>query len=113
MSELLEGVFNHLVLPPKLPGRQDPLLEDESQDFIKRLVKAVDVLYVAVRAARNLTEALASLRQSLCLCSTLNRGRLDKDTLLAAFHKLGSEPLILYVVEQNAALLISKKKRCV
>lgn len=106
---LLEGVFNHLVLPPKLPGRQDPHLEDESQDFIKRLIKALDTLSAASKAHMN--DALSSVRQSLCLCSVLNRGRLDKDSLFATFQKLGEEQLVLHIVEQNAALLIRRSKR--
>ncbi|KUI72508.1 hypothetical protein VM1G_07810 [Cytospora mali] len=105
---LLEGVFNHLVLPPKLPGRQDPHLEDESQDFIKRLIKAVDTMSTVANNVQDLAETLNSVRQSLRLCSLLNRGRLDKDTLISAFQDLGSEQLVLYVVEQNAAVLIRR-----
>ncbi|KUI56442.1 hypothetical protein VP1G_03790 [Cytospora mali] len=108
VMSLLEGVFNHLVLPPKLPGRQDPHLEDESQDFIRRLIKAVDTLSTTTNNVQDLDDALNSVRQSLRLCSLLNRGRLDKDTLLSALQNLGSEQLVLYVVEQNAAVLIRR-----
>ncbi|ROW07311.1 hypothetical protein VMCG_03763 [Cytospora schulzeri] len=104
---LLEGVFNHLVLPPKLPGRQDPHLEDESQDFVKRLIKAIDTLSIAATNT-HMVDALVSVRQSLRLCSVLNRGRLDKDALIAAFQKFGKEQLILHVIEQNAAILIRR-----
>lgn len=109
---LLEGVFNHLVLPPKLPGGQDPHLEDESQDFIKRLIKAVDTLSGTTTNA-HINGTLASVRQSLHFCSVLNRGRLDKDTLISVFQRFEEEQLVLYVVEQNAALLIRRTKRYV
>lgn len=109
MSLLEEKVFNHLVLPPMLPGGQDAQLEDEAQDFIQRLLKAVGTLRGAVGSEHD--EALTSLDQSLRLCSTLNRGRLDKETLLPAFQKLGNACLILYILEQNAALLIRRHKR--
>ncbi|KAK7702617.1 hypothetical protein SLS64_009580 [Diaporthe eres] len=100
----LEGVYNHLVLPPKLPGGQDPHLDEEAQDFVERLFNAVDTLDNATKEVY--TESLSSLRQSLRLCGQLNHGCLDKDTLAAAFKDLGDAPLILYVVEQNAALII-------
>ncbi|KAL1869170.1 hypothetical protein Daus18300_005707 [Diaporthe australafricana] len=100
----LEGVFNHLVLPPKLPGGQDPHLDDEAQEFVVRLVTAIETLDKATD--KLYTEPLSSLRRSLTLSGRLNRGSLDRDTLSAAFQDLGSDPLILYVVEQNAALII-------
>lgn len=109
---LLEGVFNHLVLPPKLPGRQDPDLENESQDFIKRLIKAVEMLGYTTTNAR-MSNTLASVRKSLYLSGVLNRGRLDKDALISAFRMLEEEQLVLHVVEQNAALLIRRNKRYV
>lgn len=104
----LEGVFNHLVLPPKLPGGQDPHLEEEAQDFVTRLVAAVVTLDKATDEAY--TQHLSSLSQSLHLCGQLNRGGLDKDTLSAAFKDLGDAPLILYVAEQNAALIIRQTR---
>ena len=40
----LEWVYNHLVLPPKVPGGQCPHLDEEAQDFVGRLFSAVDTL---------------------------------------------------------------------
>lgn len=104
----LEGVFNHLVLPPKLPGGQDPHLDEEAQQFVTRLVAAVVTLDAATKQAY--TEPLSSLMQSLRLCARLNRGCLDKDTLSAAFKDLGDAPVVLYVAEQNAALIIRQSR---
>ncbi|KAL2277594.1 hypothetical protein FJTKL_15342 [Diaporthe vaccinii] len=100
----LERVFNHLVLPPKLPGGQDPHLDEEAQDFVERLLNAIDTLDKATHEVY--AKSLSSLRQSLRLCRQLNRGCLDRDTLVAAFKDFKGTPLILYVVEQNAALII-------
>lgn len=105
----LEGVFNHLVLPPKLPGGQDPDLDEEAQEFVTRLVAAVVTLDKATNKAY--TQPLSSLSQSLQLCGQLNRGCLDKDKLAAAFKDLGDAPLILYVAEQNAALIIRQSRQ--
>lgn len=104
----LEGVYNHLVLPPKLPGGQDPHLDEEAQDFVTRLVAAVVTLDNATNKAY--TEPLSSLCQSLRLCSRLNRGCLDKDKLAAAFKDLDDAPLMLYVAEQNAALVVRRSR---
>lgn len=104
----LEGVFNHLVLPPKLPGGQDPHLNDEAQEFVGRLVTAIETLDKATDELY--TEPLSSLRRSLTLCGRLNRGSLDRDAMSAAFQDLGSDPLILYVFEQNAALIIRQSR---
>lgn len=100
----LEGVFNHLVLPPKLPGGQDPHLDEEGRDFVTRLIAAIDTLNAATN--ENYSGPLSSLRDSLHICRHLNRGCLDKDTLAVALKDFGHAPLVLHVVEQNAALII-------
>jgi hypothetical protein len=41
---LLESVFNHLVLPPKLPGQQDRDIEGIEQSILTRLIRACDTL---------------------------------------------------------------------
>jgi hypothetical protein len=100
----LEGVFNHLVLPPKLPGGQDPHLDEEGRDFVTRLTAAIDTFNTATD--ENHSGPLSSLQKSLDICSHLNRGLLDKNTLAVAFKDFGQAPLVLHVVEQNAALII-------
>lgn len=107
----LEGVFNHLVLPPKLPGGEDPHLDDEGRDFVTRLIAAIDTLNSATNEVYN--APLSTLRKSLHLCRHLNRGCLDKDTLAVAFKDFGPAPLILHVVEQNAALIIRQESTSV
>ncbi|POS73886.1 hypothetical protein DHEL01_v207720 [Diaporthe helianthi] len=100
----LEGVFNHLVLPPKLPGGEDPHLVEEGRDFVTRLIAAIDTLNAATN--ENYSQSLAPLLKSLDLCRHLNQSCLDKDTLAAALKDFGHAPLVLHVVEQNAALII-------
>ncbi|KAK8065728.1 hypothetical protein PG997_012475 [Apiospora hydei] len=103
----LEAVYNHLVLPPKVPGGQDSDLDSIQNDILRRLLEACHCL-------RNITgpelegtwEAVA---KSLKVCQQLNQGRLDKDKLVQAFNTLDNEHvLILYVVQQNAALVIRR-----
>lgn len=42
---LLESVFNHLVLPPKVPEHQDVDLESIEQDIVLRLIHACGTMY--------------------------------------------------------------------
>lgn len=105
----LETVFNHLVLPPKLPGRQDANLEDLSQEFVQRLSMSCTKLERVAPSA--LRQPISSLRHALRVCGELNHGRLDRKSLISGFETINKQPLILHVVEQNAALLIRLDNR--
>jgi len=104
---LLESVFNHLVLPPKLPGHRDIDLVGIQQNIITRLICACDTL--GKITGQQYTEAWASVQQSLRICFNINLGCLEKASVLQEFYNLQRNGLlILYVVEQNAALLIRR-----
>jgi hypothetical protein len=106
----LESVFNHLVLPPNLPGRQDPDIEAVADSILTRLLRACDTL---IKIPDGLfADTWASIRRTLCVCHELNGGRLEKTSLLREFRNLGLDHLlILHVVEQNAAVLIRRHVR--
>ncbi|MCJ1402282.1 hypothetical protein MMC11_005502 [Xylographa trunciseda] len=104
---LLESVFNHLVLPPKLPGHRDIDFEGIEQSILTRLIRACDTL--GQFTGQPFRETWASVRYSLCMCLNVNPGRLEKASVLQEFSNLQRNGLlILYVVEQNAALLIRR-----
>jgi hypothetical protein len=104
---LLESVFNHLVLPPKLPGHRDIDFEGIKQSILTRLIRACDTL--GKFTGEQFGETWASVRYSLCICLNINRGRLEKASVLQEFCNLQRNGLlILHVVEQNAALLIRR-----
>lgn len=104
---LLESVFNHLVLPPKLPGHRDIDFEAIEESILARLIRACDTL--GKFTGEQFRETWASVHYSLCICLNINRGRLEKALLLQEFCNLQRNGLlILYVVEQNAALLIRR-----
>ncbi|KAM0145804.1 hypothetical protein ACHAQE_011068 [Botrytis cinerea] len=104
---LLQSVFNHLVLPPKLPEHQDVDLESIEQDILLRLIHACGTMY-------NFTDqpfgdTWKSVCNSLRICLNVNRNGLDKASMLQEFCNLQRNVLlILYVVEQNAALLVRR-----
>ncbi|KAH8656605.1 hypothetical protein BGZ60DRAFT_384977 [Tricladium varicosporioides] len=104
---LLESVFNHLVLPPKLPGHRDVDFEGIEQSILTRLIHACDTL--SKFTGQQFGETWVSVRYSLRICLNVNLGRLEKASLQQEFSNLQQNGLlILYVVEQNAALLIRR-----
>ena len=102
----LTSIFNHLVLPPKLPGQQDADIQHISNDILERLIKATSTLgeFVGQKQA----PAWCALDQSLRRCQFLHAsGYLEKQSLISAFQNLKHrESLILHILEQNAALII-------
>ena len=104
---LLESVFNHLVLPPKLPEHRDIDFEGIEQSILTRLIRACDTL--GKLTGEQLRETWASVRYVLRTCLNINRGRLEKASILQEFCNLQRNGLlILHVVEQSAALLIRR-----
>ncbi|PQE19066.1 p-loop containing nucleoside triphosphate hydrolase protein [Rutstroemia sp. NJR-2017a BBW] len=104
---LLEAVFNHLVLPPKLPERQDTDIESIQQSILSRLIQACGTLEQST--GNEFRDTWASLRRSLRVCRDTNLGHLEIVSMLKAFADLEENNiLILHVVEQNAALLIRR-----
>ncbi|KAI9742781.1 MAG: hypothetical protein M1818_003510 [Claussenomyces sp. TS43310] len=105
---LLELVFNHMVLPPKLPGHQDEDTETVNRTILTLLLSACDS--VVKLSGQEFANTWHSVQRSLRTCLDINHGRLDKATLLQAFKNLQTNDLlILHVVEQNAALLIRRQ----
>lgn len=105
---LIELIFNHVALPPRLPGKQE--------DRIDHIEGALtDRLLAASRTLKNLTSVEFSndwdcIRRSLEICKTVNAGgRLNKTSLLKEFRSLERKDLlILHVAEQNAGLTIRR-----
>jgi hypothetical protein len=107
---LLESVFNHLVLPPKLPGRQDVEKDDIETNILTRLIHACDTL--SELSDQEFTRTWTSLLKSLRIWSSVNQGHLEKNSMLHEFNNLQqNDLLILHVVEQNAALIIRRHVR--
>jgi hypothetical protein len=106
----LHAVFNHLVLPPKLPGEQDKNLEAISRDILKRFIQASETAQSL--APQPVAQQFQSLQTSLRSCLSLNRGHLEKTALRQHFIQLQpNRMLILHINEQNAALLIRREEQ--
>jgi hypothetical protein len=106
----LETVFNHLVLPPKIPGEQDADPVSVGHAILNRLGDAWHT--ITNLCDPDLDKTWASVGQSLRSCLRLNHGRLDKQSILQQFERFGPDvTLILHVIEQNAGLLIRQSTR--
>ncbi|KAI9683344.1 MAG: hypothetical protein M1829_005414 [Trizodia sp. TS-e1964] len=106
----LELLFNHLVLPPKVPGTQDPDTIEVGYDILARLIRTCRTL--SKYTVPEFAETWTSIEHSLRLCQNLNSSHLEKKSMLRQFSQIELDDfLILHVVEQNAALLIRCQPR--
>ncbi|KAI0444448.1 hypothetical protein F4803DRAFT_249140 [Xylaria telfairii] len=108
--DLLSSVFNHLVLPPKIPGAQDTNINAVSRDILTRMIHATDTA-INITSYGPWRGTYQNLQDSLRACLELNRGHLEKGCLLKHLQELDlGKVLILYLNEQNAGLLIRRDK---
>ncbi|KAJ9255026.1 hypothetical protein DTO207G8_3210 [Paecilomyces variotii] len=108
VPHILSLIFNHVVFPPKLPGRADPegATEEVQSGLLDRVLNAIKVLKRASGVEyRSLWE---SIEKSLKTCRSVNvAGYLDKEALVAEFKKLRSgNAIMVYLEQQNACILI-------
>jgi hypothetical protein len=107
----LGALFNHLVLPPQIPGKQDEDPESLEHALLARLVRACD-FFCSIEY--DLSEIWVDLRNSILAWSKIHKGHIDKEELLTQFSVLQCKhPLLLYVREQNASLIIRRKQMLV
>lgn len=108
---LIKSLVHHLVLPPKLPGKQEANLGDVERALSDRLLIA----------SRNLTKSTSGVlsqqwdhtRFVLQVFKDLNAGgKLNKTSLLAEFRALAPRGLlILNIAAQNAGMTIRRDQR--
>ena len=112
-TDVFTDVFNHLVLPPQLPGKQDADIDSTGDAIIARLIHAVTTL--SRLASQEQTSPWSTIRQYLRRCQSLHvRGRLESLSLISKFRNFNQEqPLLLHVAEQNAALIVRYDARYV
>jgi len=109
---LLRSVYNHVVLPPDIPGRLDSNLLAINQDLLLRVQNACSE--VASATGAEFGREINFLRKSLNYCWCIHISQyLDSSQLQSAFRDLNDgESLIIHVVEQNAGLLVRRNIGC-
>ncbi|EFE35669.1 uncharacterized protein ARB_05713 [Trichophyton benhamiae CBS 112371] len=107
----LEYVVNHIVLPPRLPGKEE-VCEDDVQCELLAFLQAASITLKA-DSDTEINAVGRSIFNVLEICKATNlRGKLDKSSLLHQFRKFQpNTPILLHVKEQNAGLLIWKDER--
>ncbi|EFX03783.1 hypothetical protein CMQ_711 [Grosmannia clavigera kw1407] len=108
--EDLERVFNHVVLPPKLPEEHDPDIPFLEHALLQRLMDAAKMLHETTN--HSFDGGWTVLRSCLQSTRILNSETLDRLTLKVSFQALLQEHnrvLVCHVVEQNAALLLHRR----
>ncbi|KAJ9648167.1 hypothetical protein H2199_001945 [Coniosporium tulheliwenetii] len=108
MAELLESLFNHVALPPRLPGKQDTRIEQIEQALTVRISDASRALGDFTN--EKFRDQWNCIRRSLQACKTVNAGgKVSKTSLLAELRGLERRDLlIVHVTEQNAGLLVRR-----
>lgn len=107
--QLLEGLFNHLVLPPRLPHREDPNLHEiESQ--------ALQFLSDSARDIRDLpgngfASTMDAVYRSLRATKSVRLNKyIDRSALTMELNSLGENDfVVVHVASQNAALYIRRE----
>lgn len=103
----MEKIFNHLVLPSRLPPAKETETQTENieENLLERLIQACGT--VEKLTGSKFTETWTSLRHSLRICQHIHSCHLEKASLVEAFSELDkSKLLILHINAQNAGLLI-------
>ncbi|KAM4066191.1 hypothetical protein HRG_000331 [Hirsutella rhossiliensis] len=102
--EPFDSVFNHLVLPVKLPNHKDPDPEATGAAILTRLKNACQVV-----AKDTGDDAWSSIKRCLGKCKGIAEAHFDAQHLLQDWADLRLDDLcLLRISEQNAALLIRR-----
>ncbi|OLN95466.1 hypothetical protein CCHL11_05173 [Colletotrichum chlorophyti] len=107
-----DALYNHLVLPAKLPQQRDLDVRLVENALVERMIGAAKVMCgigLPDHAPAD-GKAWEALRQALVACRYLNRsGRVDKTSFLRELQQLGPDgSIILHIESQNAGLIIRR-----
>lgn len=88
---ILRLVFNHIVLPPQLPGENDDSAEDVERDLTRRMTDAVKTL--RSNSDSDTTAVWQSIEESLqALHSITEDSHIKKVSLLSCFTRAAARP---------------------
>ncbi|KAL2868108.1 uncharacterized protein BJX67DRAFT_387489 [Aspergillus lucknowensis] len=102
----LQSIFNHVVLPPDLPGGADTQGELVEKELIRRLLEAA--IFLKNNSGDDLFPTWQVIENTLKSSSLANEGGMcNKSAIVKALKRLSPENcIILRIREQNAGLLI-------
>lgn len=114
MDAMNLSMFHHLALPECLPHSEDADLDDIEVGLIDQLLAAARVMQDSNRCEPNPkpqsqpSAVWTSIRRCLAVSKAINRcGKVNREKLLSELRSMpATDPLILHIRSQNAALLI-------
>ncbi len=108
MDDFIERVFNHIVLPPSLPGGQDADVDNVGYRLLGRLGYACGSL--ECMGDEKMALSCKALASSLAMCQRMAQGTMSASTLLESFALLNNPDglVILDIKEQNAGLVLRR-----
>jgi hypothetical protein len=109
-----EALYNHLALPPHLPHRQDPSLNDIENALTDRLLASVKQLHNLPNNEHS-ASVWESIRRGLDTTKGIHiGGHVDRTALARELNDLGhSDFLVVYARSQNCALYIRRSQEYV
>ena len=109
----LERVFNHLVLPPQLPSKQDDSIEKIGYSIMRRIRRACEALTLIT--TDQFVDGCAAIDAGLSSMSQNDGTYRTISSLLDSFQLLRDEDRVVpfYIAEQNAGLLMYSRTKYV
>ncbi|KAK4169727.1 hypothetical protein QBC43DRAFT_37606 [Cladorrhinum sp. PSN259] len=104
-----KSLFHHLALPPRLPQREDPHLDDVEESLVHQLIGAARSMVASHETANSTT--WESVRKCLAISRSINSGgRINKTRLMAEMKAMYPKDfLILHIRSQNAGLIVHRQ----
>ncbi|RAQ59819.1 hypothetical protein COH20_002093 [Aspergillus flavus] len=104
----LELLFNHIVLPPRLPSQHDSSVHNIDKDISQHALNATNTLLGASEG--DYWDVWDRVKMSLELCHAVHtNGHVDRLALMEAFSKMENDmAIILHIEKQNSGLYIQQ-----
>ena len=104
----LELLFNHIVLPPRLPSQHDSSVHNIDKDISQHALNATNTLLGACEG--DYWDVWDRVKMSLELCHAVHtNGHVDRLALMEAFSKMENDmAIILHIEKQNSGLYIQQ-----
>ncbi|KAH9903539.1 hypothetical protein F4778DRAFT_790586 [Xylariomycetidae sp. FL2044] len=108
----LNTLFNHIVLPVDIPGNQDENLESIEDELLRRMHDACTTLQDVASREGGYAAAWSETLDALVSCHNLDSRNTNYQKFLQSefLHLKPGGYLLLHVAEQNAALIIRRKR---
>jgi len=108
VAAAFQRALYHVILPPQLPGHQDPNLASVEGILLGHMIDACQEMIGALTEGNPVRHALSQLENILHQTRYAHGDHLERAHVITCLQSVadGSEGVVLYVWEQNAGLII-------